>query len=329
MSIVDSVLEPFRRLSLKGSTLLRPAVPPVAVEVSAEEVVLVRLKRRRAGRIELESAQIRPLQARRAGAAPDGELTSRLAELFAVGGGRPGRTSLVLPDSLAKVALLTLPERPSSAKQLGEIVRFKLRKSVPFRLDEAALSWQLLPSESSEVTVLVAAMPRSAVEPYERALQAVGARPGLVTLCTPNLFNLWRGEFAQAAADGDVALLNCTLAYFSLLIVREGRLIFYRCKPFALVEEATDPVDGVVGRELASSLSYYQDKLGGTAVSTVFVRTVSQPFDDLARALTALGVQRVELVDPIRLITATNGGGVDPALGQKIAPAVGAAAGWR
>jgi type IV pilus assembly protein PilM len=243
MSVLDPILEPFRRLSLKGSTLLRAAVPPVAVEVSADEVVLVRLKRRGGGKIELESAQVRPLESTRAGGAPDGELSARLAELYSADGTKPGRTSLVLPDNLAKVALLTLPERPSSAKQLDELVRFKLRKSVPFRLDEAAISWQLLPGVPPEVTVLVAAMPRSVVQPYERALQAIGARPGLVTLCTPNLFNLWRAEFAQAAADGDVALLNCTPAYFSLLIVREGRLIFYRCKPFALAEEGSDPAD--------------------------------------------------------------------------------------
>ncbi len=337
MSVLDPILAPFRSLSLKGSTLLRPAVPPVAVEVSADEIVLVRVKRKGGGKIELESAQIRslatagptPIGARPAVATSE-ELSARLTELFGNGGGRPGRSSLVLPDSLAKVTLLTLPERPSSAKQLDEIVRFKLRKSVPFRLDEAAIAWQVLPGGTGpEATVLVAAMPRAAVEPYERAFAAIGARVGLVTLCTPNLFNLWKGQLAQAPGDGDVALLNCTPSYFSLLIVRAGRLIFYRCKPLVLGEEGMESTDDVVERELSSSLSYYQDKLGGTSVSTVVVRTVSRPFEDLAAVLAGLGVGNVELLDPTRFLSAANGAGIDPLTAQKIAPAVGAASGWR
>jgi type IV pilus assembly protein PilM len=335
MSVLDPILEPVRRLSLKGGTMLRASLPPVAVEVTADEVVLVRVKRKGSGRLELESAQARPLVATLPGGlrgpVATEDLAARLAELFASVKVRPGRLSLVLPDSLAKVTLIQLPERPSSARQLDELVRFKLRKAVPFRLDEAAVAWQLLPAVAPEVTVLVAAMPRATLAPYERALASIGARPGLVSLCTPNLFNLWKARMAQPAAGGDVALLNCTPAYFSLLIVREERLIFYRCKPLAAGDESGEAPERVLPRELASSLSYYRDKLGGSALTTAYVRTVSQPFEELVVVLDALGVGRVELVDPTLVLAnaGSNGASLDPDTAQRIAPAVGAASGWR
>jgi len=222
---------------------------------------------------------------------------------------------------------MSLPERPSSTRQLSEMVRFKLRRAVPFRLEEAAIAFQLLPGDTMEATVLVTAMPRGAVEPYERILEEMGGRPGLVSLCTTNIFNLWRGTLEAASAGGDAALLNCTPAYFSLLILRAGRLIFYRCK--ALVRGEETAREGALERELASSLSYYQEKLGGTAVATAFVRTTSQPFDDVAAAFGRLGVERVELLDPSTLLASAPGNGFDPDLGQKIAPALGAVAGWR
>lgn len=335
MNVLAPIVDPLRRLGLEGWGGLRPSYPPVAVEVGPTEVVLVRIKSRRGGRLTLDACQVRrfdipsgPQAVGRVGVGHE-DLTTRMREVFEAGGTKPGKISLVLPDSMAKVSLLGLPERPTSSRQLDEMVRFKLRRAVPFRLEDAALAYQLLPGEGPEATVLVAAMPRAAVEPFERALVGIGARPGLVSLCTTNLFNLWRAQIDKAGASGDVALLNCTSAYFSLLIVRSGRLIFYRCKALVLGEEDAPAQDGLLERELASSFSYYEEKLAGTTIATAFVRTVSRPFEEVATALSGLGVAQVEPLDPAPLLAGVAGNGMDAPLARKIAPALGAAVGWR
>ena len=85
-------------------------------------------------------------------------------------------------------------------------------------------------------------MMRSVVEQYEAAFEAAGARPGLVDLCTPSLFNLVRADIAKAVRGGsDAALLNCTRNYFTLLIVRADRVVFYRCKILRGRRGATTP----------------------------------------------------------------------------------------
>lgn len=334
MKPLSSLLDPLRRFSLPGSGL-RPAYPPVAVEIDRREMVLVRLRRRGRGKPQLDAHQVRAMPDGVVGSSifrpnlgPSEEMGKKMRELFEASGTRPGRVSLVLPDNLAKISLLSLPERPASHRHLSDLVRFKLRRAVPFRLEDAVITHQVLPGEGRGVTVLVALMLRSVVEQYERVLEAAGARPGLVDLCTPNLFNLCRSEIGEAAAQGrDVALLNLAPGYFSLLIVRGDRLIFYRCKSYAVGDEDVQSVDALVDREIATSLSYYREKLGGESFARVLVRSVDRPVSDVATLLDKVGVDSVQAVDPARALGAPEGVRLDPLLGQRIAPAVGAAAG--
>ncbi len=332
MNFGRSLMEQFRRVGMESHSL-RPTYPPVAVEVCSQEVVLVRLKRRR-GLPSLDAAEVRPFSQPLPGPSIsrptlDGqdEVSARIREAFEASGTRPGKVSLVLPDSMAKVTLLQLPERPASRKQLSEMVRFKLRKAVPFKVEDAAIAYQLLPSEGNGGSVLVAVMLRTIVEQYERLLEGVGARPGLVSLCTPNLFNLFRQSLGGGAdASTDVAFLNCAQTYFSLLIVRGERLIFYRCKS-SIGEDAASVPDGMMSRELATSFSYYQEKLAGQTIRTAYVRTVSRPFDDIRVLLERLGVERVEGIDLPSFVAIPERMSLDPAVAHKIAPAVGAASG--
>jgi hypothetical protein len=307
----------------------------VALQISPEEAALVRIKRRRRGRPLLEAHQVRPVSEPVIPASifqpvtgSTQELTARLRELFEHSGTRPGRVSLVLPDNLAKISLLDLPERPSSRKHLQELVRSKMRRAVPFKLDEAMISFQLMPGVGREASVLVVLVRRTLVERFEHALASLGARPGLVDISTPNLLNLQRGAMGGAKGnDGDVGLLNCAKNYFSLVIMRAGRLIFFRCKTFAIDESIQSGPNGVLVREMASSFSYYREKLSGEGVGKVLVRTVSTPYDEVAEKLAGLGVQDVQPLDLMQGLELDEGVQLESATAQRIAPAIGAALG--
>ena len=334
MSSVNDIVTMLRHLDLEKIRGLRPNYPPVAVEINHREMVLVRVKRR-AGRTFLEAHQVRALPEASVGTSiirpnlgsPD-TVVQKVKELFEASGTRPGKISLILPDNLAKVTLLTLPERPGSRKQLTELIRFRLRRSIPFRLDDAVVSYQMLPSQGTEITVLVALMLRSVIEQYERVFKAVGARPCLVDLCTPNLVNLCRTRLVEASeGPRDVALLNCSATYFSLLILRGERLVFYRCKSYAVGNGDGHGRNGVLAREVNNSLSYYQEKLGGEGIDSVFVRSIGKPVEEMIRVLEPFSFREVAPVDPTSALSLAEGLRLDPEVAQRIAPAVGAAAG--
>jgi type IV pilus assembly protein PilM len=330
-----SLLEPFRRLDLERWAAFRPSVPPVAVELDRDEMVLVRLRRRRHGRPGLEAHASRPMPEQGVGTSilrpnlgATDETARRARQLFESTGTRPGKVVLVLPDNLARVSLVSFPERPPNRRHLDEMVRFKLRRSVPFRLEEAVISYQELPGDGSELHLLVALMLRSVAEQYERVFEASGASPGRVELSTLSLFNLCRGEMAKAAVGGqDVALLNCARGYFSLLIVRGPRILFYRCKSVAEGGEERTAIEPGMNRELATSVSYYREKLGGQAIATTFVRDVTSPPGARGASLEALGLGTVVPVDPASGVALPEGLRLDAAVGQQIASAVGAASG--
>jgi type IV pilus assembly protein PilM len=306
----------------------------VAIEVDRKEAVLVRFKAKSRGKPVLEAHAVRPMPENSMpssifdqAARPTADLTARFQELLEATGTRPGRVSLVLPDNLAKISLLTLPERPASQRQLDELVRSKMRRAVPFRLEDAAISYQVLPGEGRQVSVLVLLTPRHLIERFEGSLTAIGSRVGLIDIATPNLINLCRQRLEAGSQDGrDAALLNCASNYFSLVIVRDGRLIFYRCKTLSPEVEMARSGNGFLVREVASSLSYYREKLAGQGLTEVIVRGQDVAVDEIEAKLRELELENVAPID--RWIDDGMFGGqrVEPGLAMRLAPAIGAAA---
>jgi len=84
----------------------------------------------------------------------------------------------ILPDTAVRVMLLdfeTLPPKPEEAEA---VVRFRLKKSLPFDLDEARISYH---AQSGKGTQVVAAVVlKSVLEEYESAFRDAGYSPGVV-----------------------------------------------------------------------------------------------------------------------------------------------------
>lgn len=327
-----ALLERLRGFDPERALGLRPDYPAVAVALEEGEAVLVRVGRRRRGRPVVEVLGAQPLPEHAVPASPFesdpgslDELVERLRALYQATGVKPGRVSLVLPDNLAKVTLVALPERPGSRRQLEQILRFRMRRAVPFRAEDAVLSYQIVEQQAAGTSVLVAVMRRALVEHYERALAAVGARPGLVDLATPNLLNLCRDELSAAGSGSDVALLNSTPAYFTLVILRAGRLIFFRCKTYGARDEPARS-DELLAREIAGSFSYYQEKLGGSSVHAMFVRSSPRPAAELLEVLREVGLDHAQPLDLARAVDLP-AGQAEAEAASRAAPALGAAAG--
>lgn len=334
MSSLNNMFDKLRSLDLAQS-VLRPAYPPVAIQLDRESLSIVRLKRKPRGLPLFEAYQSSsippesvPASIFEARAEVDLDLPQIMQELFEKSGTKPGRVSLVIPDNLAKISLLTLPERPGSRKHLDALVKSLMRRAVPFKIEDASLSYQVLPTEGQGVTLLVSVVRRAFIEQYEKALESLGAQTGLVDLSTPNLINLARGQIREAGASGgDVALLNVTSNYFSLAIVRKERMIFFRCKTYAVTDQPTSGANGVLSREVANSFGYYKEKLSGEGVTSVLVRSLSVPMEAIGEKLQAIGIEDIRSIDTSAVMKPAEGISLDGPSAQQLAPAIGAAVG--
>ena len=251
-------------------------------------------------------------------------------------GVKTDKISLVLPDHMARVALLPFEELPRTRRAVTELVRWKLKKAVPFKVEDAAVDYEIFPGEAGRgVSVLAVLMPLSVVAQQEAAFLAQGIRPGLVDLSTFSLLHLYRQAIdADMPVGGDFLLINATDVFFTLMIFRHGIPIFYRCKLFAFGGEGNgDAAQRLIHRESQASLVYYQERLNGRELSRVYMRLVGHDPERVGALFQGAPVASPpELIDPRRVVRVT---GRVEALGperslellQRLAPAVGAALG--
>ena len=90
---------------------------------------------------------------------------------------------LVIPDQAARLFVFTLDTLPKRSSDAFSLVQFRLKKSVPFDIETAAVSYQA-ERRGNRWEVVAIASPQAVVHQYERLLEALGLRPRCVVLST-------------------------------------------------------------------------------------------------------------------------------------------------
>src|SRR5437667_5641284 len=106
-------------------------------------------------------------------------VVSALRETLGNVGARSRDVTVVLPDAAVRVALLDFETLPEKHDEAEGVVRFRLRKSLPFDVDKATVSYQAQTANGS-VRVVAAVALNSIVEEYEAVIREAGFMPGVV-----------------------------------------------------------------------------------------------------------------------------------------------------
>ena len=86
---------------------------------------------------------------------------------------------LIIPDAAVRVLLLDFDDLPQKHEDAAAVVRFRAKKSLPFDVESAALSFQV-DRTRRPIKVVAAFSPRSVIEEYEGAVADAGFNPGVV-----------------------------------------------------------------------------------------------------------------------------------------------------
>src|ERR1019366_4267016 len=222
--------------------------PRLACEVRAEGVVAARAEDASAvlsavSRVPLPDGVAAPrLSAVDAGvtvASPDGN-SAASGVVGGVGGGAAGRAAmvaavrsaleavclktrevtLVVPDAAVRVLLLDFDELPAKAAEALPVVRFRLKKLLPFDADDAAVSYQVMASSKGMVQVLAVAMPREVLAEYESVVREAGFEPGAVLPSTlAALAGLAEGERPMLVVNASSEGVTTAIVKGSLLLL--------------------------------------------------------------------------------------------------------------
>ena len=232
--------------------------PPAAVEVSPEGALAAAIS-------GPGQAPVYAFQALPAGALVPGigEPNIRVPETVAAAirsalsqvSPRTRAVTLVIPDTAVRVFVLDFDSLPAKAAEAYPVLRFRLRKMVPFDVEHAGLSYQILAQSKSECRVLAAVIPGPILAEYEAAVRNAGYEPGAVL--PSSLAALQAGE----SSDSMEAILAANLSPVALTtsITNGQDLMLYRT--IDLPED-----DGLrlqeVQRGIAVAAAYFEDKLG-------------------------------------------------------------------
>jgi Tfp pilus assembly PilM family ATPase len=237
-------------------------------------------------------------------------------------GGRHRRIALVLPDAVAKVSLVRLSAVPAHAQDREQLIRWHVRKSAPFPIEEAQVACSAgVAIEDGGREFVVAVARRAVVREYESVCEEAGAHAGLVDLATLSLVN---AVLATARnAQGDWLVVHVSPGSGSIAILRGGDLIFFRTR----VEGSDDTLPDLVHQ----TAMYYEDRLEGHGFARVLIAggdgDTSGGFDEVRRQVDArLGV-RTETVDPRRIMRFSDRVDLESAVLNTMAPLLGVAAG--
>ena len=158
-------------------------------------------------------------------------LLEHIRSLVPANGHRKRRAALILPDYCARIAVLDFDTFPSDPDEQQALVRFRLKKSVPFEMDTAVVSYVEQPgspnrpsngSAGARVEVLAAVMSSEIVEQYEAPFRTAGFHPGLVTTSSIAALNLLE-------ANGITLLVKLGGRVLSVLVLMDNAVKLARC----------------------------------------------------------------------------------------------------
>jgi type IV pilus assembly protein PilM len=276
---LQTIREKLRRIPWPAALVEAPA-PGAALHVSERALALSSVGWRSDGRPYLQSYFLAELAE---GSVRPGLISSNLKDREGLGRTLGTLTSessveirrigLVLPDIVARVQLLEQESLPARRKEALGLIRWKLRRGLPFPPEEAHLDYLFLPSSNgAPASTLAAVMRRRVLDEYEAFARRLGTRPAAVTLESLALQALYAPLAAREIEAGqDWGLLTSGSWGFTLLLFRGQRLLFWRTKP----RSGAAGVEAVFLRELGPSVEYYRTRLGGTGMSLLLLAAES------------------------------------------------------
>jgi len=231
-------------------------------------------------------------------------------------GVRPRRVALVVPDLVGKVSLVRFDQTPTRRDDLDQLIRWQMRKSTPFPIEDACVTYSpgTRGTEGNEFVVVAAR--REIIREYESVCEEAGIEAGLVDLATFGVVNLFLSS--EPGPSGDWLVVHMRPEYTSIVILRREDLIFFRNRAEGDEEALQDVVH--------QTAMYYQDRLGGRGFTRILLGGLGKTtgaVDMARRNLEEHMGSVVEPIDPTRGAALTDRIQPTPELMATLSPLVG------
>jgi type IV pilus assembly protein PilM len=181
-------------------------------------------------------------------------VTAALQSALNATNARDKDVTVVVPDAAARVLLLDFDTLPARRQEALPVVRFRLRKMVPFDVETAAVSYQTMAQKEAHMSVLVTVMPGDVLEEYEDTVREAGYEPGAVLPST-------LAAAAALNAEGAVLMVNHTHSSVTTAVTNGQEMLLHRTMDLPADENAREEE---MAQAVITALAWYEDTLSGT-----------------------------------------------------------------
>jgi type IV pilus assembly protein PilM len=210
-------------------------------------------------------------------------------------GGRSHDVIAIVPDAAVRVVLLEFDTLPTDSEEASSVVRFRMKKSLPFDVDKARVSYHSQKTKDG-VRVVAAVALATVVEDYEAAFRDAGFSPGVVL---PSML----AALGAAEAQRPTLVVKVDARTTSIAILNADQLQLFRTL------ENTRGVT-ITGEQLAEevypSVVFFQDTYH-LNIEKIFVAGISDTGSAAPALRAQTGAEVQELVSASQLGVATGG----------------------
>lgn len=161
--------------------------------------------------------------------------------------------ALILPDAVIRIFVLHFDVFPRDPSEAMPLLRWRLKKSVPFEAEETLISFMRQAPREDGVDVVTGLARLRIVREYEALVESVGLLPGVVISST-------LASLPLVSDDRPSLLARVGGATLTTAILREGILTGYRC--ISLPADADNLTPQALLDEIYPLAAYYQDSWG-------------------------------------------------------------------
>lgn len=195
----------------------------------------------------------------------------------------------IIPDASVRVMMVDFDTLPSDQEEALGVVRFRLKKSLPFDVEKAKVSFHAQ-KVKDEVKVVAAVGLASVIDDYESAFRAAGFSPGVVL---PSMLA------ALGAADGKrpTLVVKVDAQTTSIAILNEDQLQLFR----TLENSRGITITGEqLAEEVYPSIVFFQDTYH-LNLERIYVAGLADAASAAAALLSQTDADVQELVDASQL----------------------------
>jgi type IV pilus assembly protein PilM len=227
--------------------------PPIALEICQDRIAAARWTR--TGGLDSYAVEDLPTGALMPSAVETNIVApvvvkSAIAGLMARLRAKDEDVALLVPDPVIRVFVQHFEQFPRSPQEAEPMLRWKLKKSVPFEADETVISYMRQAPREDGVDVVTALARLRIIREYEALAEGAGLHPGVVL--SSSLAAITLLDDRHPALLARVSGLALTTA-----IVREGVLCGYRCTE--LPAHSGELTPQMLLEEIFPVAAYYQD----------------------------------------------------------------------